>query len=862
VKPSTCCVWVCLLALSSIPAASDTLPVESSAGASAGPEAAEADSAAAAADRVISPNVGAASNVAYVGRALFGSVFAARWFTVAATTYVAAGHGPTLTIYKYTAPSTLATVSRMDFEDTIFGIEIVGTTAYVGAYTTGLQIVNLATPAAPVLLGGYVTSFNATRLAVSGAYAYMFGGSSGIQTLNVSSPGAITSVSIVAAGSGSVAGVVSGGYLYVGDGFNGLKIYSLAAPGTPALTGTLGGIGYARGLAVAGGYAYVGADTSGLRVVNVSTPSAPTLAGTWDSPGTAFDVALVGTTAYVSDQTSGLAVVDVTTPAAPIWRGTAAVPAWAWTAAATGTTVFVAGREGGLSLVNAAAPTAPVVAATVDAGFSVDRIVSTTTRAFVGDANVGLSVLDVSNPGSPVTLAFLPAEKVTALALADDLLYTASAGTVRTWSVANAASPLLVATTPTVASPAAAAVEGARVVIGSSSATIEVFSRSNTGALTSLGTVSVPGAFFRDVALRNGIAFASYGSPYGVAIVDVSGAAPILLGQISTTQAAGLAVNGQTLYLADGTSLRLYDVSIPSSPLLLSTTTMTANDVAVSGSTAYVAGGLSGASVMDATNPAALTQLGYYDTAGVASQIAVAGGNVLVGHQTGALWILRQTTGCIDAWESNDSVSAAVPMPSATGISPKLCSPSDLDWYRFDVASHGVVAVTMKPPAGYDYDVFLYDPSGNLAAASVNPTGLTESISHVATTTGAWKILVAPFNTASTSATYLLSAASTPCPTIAQAVYVPGVTLDSNSHPVLRIQDPNEPGTSGVTGYNVYRDVVPNPAAWSRIAANAVDMDSATAGIQYVDQYATGGTYYYKVSAANGGCDVEGPLNP
>jgi hypothetical protein len=102
----------------------------------------------------------------------------------------------------------------------------------------------------------------------------------------------------------------------------------------------------------------------------------------------------------------------------------------------------------------------------------------------------------------------------------------------------------------------------------------------------------------------------------------------------------------------------------------------------------------------------------------------------------------------------------------------------------------------------------------------------------------------------------------TPCPTIAQPVYIPMVTLDSNGHPVLTIQDPNDPGTTGVTGYNIYRDTIPNPVTWTRIATNIVDMDAGTANVQFVDQTATGPTYYYKVAAYNATCNGEGPLNP
>jgi hypothetical protein len=75
--------------------------------------------------------------------------------------------------------------------------------------------------------------------------------------------------------------------------------------------------------------------------------------------------------------------------------------------------------------------------------------------------------------------------------------------------------------------------------------------------------------------------------------------------------------------------------------------------------------------------------------------------------------------------------------------------------------------------------------------------------------------------------------------------------------------DPNPP--ANVTGYNVYRTTDPTapPAFWTLLANNVGDQDPATPGLQWIDTTGdnppAGTGFYYKITAYNAACGLEGP---
>lgn len=61
------------------------------------------------------------------------------------------------------------------------------------------------------------------------------------------------------------------------------------------------------------------------------------------------------------------------------------------------------------------------------------------------------------------------------------------------------------------------------------------------------------------------------------------------------------------------------------------------------------------------------------------------------------------------------------------------------DYYKFNVNSGDIIEVTLNPPTSADYDLYLYDPSGNQKASSTHGTGQQDAVTYTATSSGYWR---------------------------------------------------------------------------------------------------------------------------
>lgn len=91
-----------------------------------------------------------------------------------------------------------------------------------------------------------------------------------------------------------------------------------------------------------------------------------------------------------------------------------------------------------------------------------------------------------------------------------------------------------------------------------------------------------------------------------------------------------------------------------------------------------------------------------------------------------------------DAGNSFDTATS-ISSGSYEGI---LCSsdPTDTDdWYQFYAESGKIISLSMTPPYDIDFDLQLYDPSGNLKDGSYNGPGYSDGIAYTADSSGNWR---------------------------------------------------------------------------------------------------------------------------
>ena len=90
--------------------------------------------------------------------------------------------------------------------------------------------------------------------------------------------------------------------------------------------------------------------------------------------------------------------------------------------------------------------------------------------------------------------------------------------------------------------------------------------------------------------------------------------------------------------------------------------------------------------------------------------------------------------------ESNNSRGTANVIAAPATVSGTIGSTADTDYFRLSLPAGKTLTATLTPPAGRDYDLYLYNSSGTQVASSLNGTGAVDTITRT--------------NTANTAQTY------------------------------------------------------------------------------------------------------------
>ena len=201
------------------------------------------------------------------------------------------------------------------------GVYVTGDLAVLATGNLGLQIVNISVPETPAFAGGNVLVGSARDVVMDGNIAYVAAWDSGFQVIDVSTPLVPPKI-----GSwitpGNAQGIdISGEYAYIADGNAGLQIVRISDPGNPDSTGSAVLQGYASDVAVSDGYACVALsdpEHSGLEIVDVSNPADPVPVTSLFVGGGVRHIHVRGGYAYLSDADNGVHIIDITSPGTPV----------------------------------------------------------------------------------------------------------------------------------------------------------------------------------------------------------------------------------------------------------------------------------------------------------------------------------------------------------------------------------------------------------------------------------------------------------------------------------------------------------------------------------------------------------------
>ncbi len=210
-----------------------------------------------------------------------------------------------------------------------YDVVVDGGFAYVADGLSGLQVVNIAIPGTPTIVGDYNTPDNAMNIDVEGGYAYIADRDAGLQIIDVTDPENPTLAGSYYTPEPMGAIFVERNYAYALTGLFYLEyallyILDVHNPQDPILVSSYElqtGLSSIRDVYVADGYAYV---ICGLMfIIDVTDPSNPTLVSTYaGSWGQAERVFISGNYAYLTETFDHhLDIVDITDPLNPISVG-------------------------------------------------------------------------------------------------------------------------------------------------------------------------------------------------------------------------------------------------------------------------------------------------------------------------------------------------------------------------------------------------------------------------------------------------------------------------------------------------------------------------------------------------------------
>ncbi|SFX66753.1 thermolysin [Thermoactinomyces sp. DSM 45891] len=110
-----------------------------------------------------------------------------------------------------------------------------------------------------------------------------------------------------------------------------------------------------------------------------------------------------------------------------------------------------------------------------------------------------------------------------------------------------------------------------------------------------------------------------------------------------------------------------------------------------------------------------------------------------------------------DPYESNDTRATAYKISSGTTYNGKITSRTDEDWFRLTKSTSGIISVRLTN-LPEDYDLYLYDSSGNLLTYSEEGGKTSESISYRGSARATYYIKVVGYDGKNSSTAYALKA--------------------------------------------------------------------------------------------------------
>ncbi len=566
------------------------------------------------------------------------------------------GDGRYLDILNVKSTCAPVLIGRALTSSVVRGVCVSGDYAYVADEVAGLCIIDVSDPGFPQIVG-YSPGYFATRVWVVDTLAYLADGGAGVKVIDISNPSSPVEIGrYVSKPAWDL--YLLGHYAYVTSWDRGLTVIDVSNPASPQEVGHCLTGGYAYGVFISKGYAYVADQTRGVCVLDISDPEDPVLIGSHNLlTGSELTIFVSGKYAYVATSKGELGVIDLVDPGHLV--GSLNTRGRAFGLYVLGSYVYLADGNKGLRIIDVSDPTSLTELGCYDTPGFAQRVYVSDNLAYVTDYyDGGFRIIDVSDPESVKQVGYFDAEdnlSASGIYVADSLAYLGTEGWLRIVNISDPAHPKQVGFCRTQQEMYDLIknvwVAGDYAYVANGYGGFKVVKISDPEHPFVVGMAGVDPF---DIYVAGNYAYvANYGYTFhhdGLKVVDVSNPEDMdlpIIGSLETgSSTASIYVLGNRAFLTDyDRGLVTVDISDPHHPKELTRLSLEgrAEDVYVpDGKYAYIADGSAGLRIIDVSRPMLPSfEVGYYETGGYASAVFVSEKHIYIADGSAGLYILE-----------------------------------------------------------------------------------------------------------------------------------------------------------------------------------------------------------------------------
>ncbi len=316
--------------------------------------------------------------------------------------------GNSLVVYDVSDPASPSEEGQCMLYGEALEIDVEGDFAYVTEEDSGVRIVNIADPSAPVLADFY-SEDSVSGIDVSGGYAYVAGSDSSLALLNVGSIFNFSQAALQSVAGESFSVALYGDLAFSAEYGGDLTVVDISSTTAPMNICTFTPLGTIREMQADGDQLYMSISDSGgtkaLQIVDIANPVSGWNPDSYscELDDTVVGFALKGDYLYLSNYSSGFTVIDVSDPSEagwPFFRETVDTAGNITDCVIEGDNLYLLSAWLGIQVFDITDPKNPVYKGLYTTAGDAQGIDVQDGYVYVADGLEGLKIIDVSSPST------------------------------------------------------------------------------------------------------------------------------------------------------------------------------------------------------------------------------------------------------------------------------------------------------------------------------------------------------------------------------------------------------------------------------------------------------------------------------